>query len=505
MSETNPAAPQHLVRQIGLGSGIAVVVGSTIGSGIFKSPSGIAGQLPGPLPMLAVWVIGGLFVLCGALTLSEVGGAFPYSGGLYVYVREAYGRQAAFLFGWAQLVLLRPSSIGAVAIVFGQYFVRLFGIQEGQPGYNAWSAVMASGAILTVTIANVLGVKLGTSIQNLTVIAKVAGLLLLIVLALAIGLPHAATHFTPAIPSGSFTVPMFGLALVSVLWAYDGWADGSYISGEIVNPRKNVPRAILFGTAIIIAVYLLANLAYLSVFSVQEIGKSEIIAADSMSKLVGAWGVTFIVATVMISTFGTLSATVLTSPRIFFALSEDRLFFEPLARVHPRFKTPYVAVALCGALGITYVIAATALSGSKAFGALTDAFVIGIVPFYALSVGSVFVFRRRALIHARSAVVSQSPQRGSLPVPGALPPAPGMEDSLIDPVESGHLETHPHAYAPPVHAPLYPLTPLLFVASTIFLLGNSLVDRASRIPTLVTLGILVVGSPIYYGTIARRR
>ena len=484
MSDIKPAA-SHLVRQIGLGSGIAVVVGSTIGSGIFKSPSGIAGQLPGPLPMLAVWVIGGLFVLCGALTLGEVGGAFPYSGGLYVYVREAYGRLPAFLFGWAQLVLLRPSAVGAVAIVFGQYALRLTGRQEGQPGFNEWTAVLAVGAVGVVTIANVLGVKFGTVIQNLTTVAKTAGLLLLIVLALAIGLPHAAGHFTPAIPAGSFSVSMFGLALVSVLWAYDGWADGSYVSGEILNPRKNVPRAILFGTLIVIAVYILANLAYLSVFSVQEIGKSQTIAADSMAKLVGAGGITFIVATVMISTFGTLNATVLTAPRIFFALAEDRLFFEPLARVHPRFKTPHVAVILSGVLGILYVLAATALSGSKAFGSLTDAFVIGIVPFYALSVGSVFVFRRR-----------EKKRQAANPEP--------LDDSLIDPVERGHPETHPHPYTPSVHTPLYPLTPLLFVASTLFLLVNSLVDADSRLPTLITLGILVVGAPIYYGTIARR-
>src|SRR5579862_9781319 len=171
MAATPPIAaspPSHLVRQIGLGSGIAVVIGSTIGSGIFKSPSGIAVQLPGPLPMLAVWVLGGLFVLCGALTLGELGGAFPYSGGLYVYLREAYGRLAAFLFGWAQLVLLRPSAVGAVAIVFGQYALRLTGRQEGQPGFNEWSAALAVGAIVAVTIANVFGVRFGTLIQNLT-------------------------------------------------------------------------------------------------------------------------------------------------------------------------------------------------------------------------------------------------------------------------------------------------------------------------------------------------
>ena len=483
-----PTDTQHLVRRIGLGSGVAVVVGSTIGSGIFKSPSGIATQLPGPLPMLAIWIIGGFFVLCGALTLAEIGGAFPYSGGLYVYVREGYGRLTAFLFGWAQLVLLRPSSIGAVALVCAQYLLRLAGKDDKDPSYEIWTAVIAVGAVVIVTTANVLGVKVGTFIQNLTTIAKTAGLLVLIVLALIIGLPHAASHFTPAVPAGSFSIPMFGLALVSVLWAYDGWADGSYISGEMINPRKNVPKAVLLGTLTVIAVYLLANLAYLSVFTVGEIGKSQIIAADTMSKLVGSWGVTFIVATVVISTFGTLNATVLTSPRIFFAMSEDKLFFEPMARVHPRFKTPYISVITSGLLGTVYILAATALSGSKAFGALTDAFVIGIVPFYALSVASVFVFRRREVV-----------RRDAMPETERE-----LEDSLVDPIEVGHLETHPHPYKPSVHTPLYPITPLIFVASTIFLLVNSLIDAESRIPTLITLGLLVVGAPVYFATVAKQ-
>ena len=482
--ESEPTQSPHLLRQIGLGSGIAVVVGSTIGSGIFKSPSGIAEKLPGPIPMLSVWIIGGFLVLCGALTLAEVGGAYPYSGGLYVYVREAFGRLVAFMFGWAQLVLLRPAGVGAVAVVFGQYTLKLFGINDERPEFITWSSGIAVLGIIVVTLSNVLGVKFGTGIQNLTTVIKTAGLVVLILLALSVGLIHSGgTHFTPAMPSGSFSLPLFGLALVSTLWAYDGWADGSYVGGEMANPRKNLPKSILLGTVLVIAVYLLANLAYLSVFSIQDISRSKGIAADTMNSLVGSWGRIFITATVMISTFGTLNATVLTSPRIFFAMAEDKLFFQPLALVHPKFKTPYVSVIMSGTLGIIYVILATILSGSKAFGALTDAFVIGIVPFYALSVGSIFVFRKR-----------EKKRRKDLGIP---------EDSLIDPVEPGHLETHPHPYVPPVHVPLFPITPLLFIASTIFLLVNSLIDSDSRIPTLITLGLVAIGAPLYFGTIGR--
>ncbi|MEP6756068.1 MAG: amino acid permease, partial [Chthonomonadales bacterium] len=467
-------------------SGIAVVVGSMIGSGIFRSPADIAAKLPGPFPMLLVWVVGGLFAICGALTLSEVGGAFPYSGGLYVYIREAYGHLPAFLFGWSNL-LLQPASNGAVALVFSQYALRLAGLHPGQPGFDKWSAVLAVVALIAVTVANVLGVKLGAVIQNMTTLAKTGGLAAMIILALAIGLPHAGSHFEPMIPAGSLTFSMFGLALVSVLFACDGWMNVCYISGEVVNPRRNVPRAIVLGVGIVVTVYFLTNLAYLSVFSVTEIARSPTIAADTMSKLIGAGGVTFIVATVMMSTFGALNAGVLTSPRVYFAMSEDKLFFEPLARVHPKFATPHVAVTICGIQGIIYVLIATQLSGSKAFGALIDACVIGNLPFYAMAVGSIFIFRKR-----EKKRVLNSPVK-----------TPEIDDSLLDPVSLGHLETHPHPYLPPVKAMLFPLTPILFIGSVLLLISNSLLDSAARGPSLVVLGALAAGAPLYYATIGR--
>lgn len=484
-ARTNTGDRAHLLRQIGLGSGIAVVVGSTIGSGIFRSPSGIAEKLPSPTIMLAVWVVGGLFALCGALTLAEVGGALPYSGGLYVYLREAYGRVVGFLFGWAQLVLIRPASTGAVAVVFGQYALRLGGATDGSAGFDQKAAALAILAIMVVTVANVVGVRFGVGIQNLTTIAKTGGLLVLIVLAFALGLPKSGGHFSATSSTGGISISMFGLALVSVLWAYDGWADGSYVGGEMVNARKNLPRSIILGTLAVIGVYLLANFAYLSVLSVEQISKSSQIAADVMSSLVGGWGVVFIVATVMISTLGTLNGSVLTSPRIFFALAEDKMFFDWLGIVHPRFKTPYAAVIMTGVLGISYVLVATVLSGSKAFSSLTDAFVIGMVPFYALSVGSVFVFRRRESLRIGTS-------------------AEESDDSLVDAISAGETTSHPHTYSPPVRTPLYPVVPLLFVCSTVYLLLNSLMDAGSRIPTLVTLGIVLLGMPVFYAVIARR-
>jgi amino acid transporter len=276
---------------------------------------------------------------------------------------------------------------------------------------------------------------------------------------------------------------MFGLSLVSVLFAYDGWMNITYCGGEIANPRRNMPLSILFGVSAVAAIYITANIAYMIVSPVAEIAGSQIIAAHTMQKLVGTAGVTLIVATVMLSTFGALNAGMLSSPRIYFAMSEDRLFFEPLARVHPKFKTPYIAVGLCGILSVIYVLTGTVLSGSKAYAALIDACVVGNLPFYALAVGSIFIFRRREKKRAATAT---------------------LDDSLVDPVEPGHTEAHPHAYSPPMHAPLYPLTPILFIASTLLLLGNSFVDPTSRIPSLIVLGILATGVPIYRAAIHSR-
>jgi amino acid transporter len=438
---------QSLVRQIGLWSGVAVVIGSTIGSGIFKSPASIATQLNSPFTMLLVWVVGGLVVLCGALTLAEVGSAYPESGGIYVYIREAFGRKWAFLFGWAQLVVIRPSGVGAISLVFGQYALGLTGMSPENPSFPVLSGAIAIFGIVVTTIANIRGVQFGTLIQNLTTVAKVAGLLILIVLALLLGQEREQiVRFQPTQP---FQWSAFGLALISVFWAFDGWADGSFVGGEMVDPRKNLPRAILIGTIAVIAIYLLANIGYLSVFGYETIGKSSLIAADTFAKLVGPWGATFISACVMISTFGTLNGSLLTSPRVFYALAEDKLFHPWFAKVHEKFNTPYNSIALCGGLGTAYVVIATLFAGKQAFSSLTDAFVIAMVPFYALSVASVYVFRRNP------------------------------------------------DYKPETRTPLYPVVPMVFIGVTLVVLINSLIDPNSRIPTVITLGLVAAGLAVW--------
>ncbi|MFL5479488.1 MAG: amino acid permease, partial [Gemmatimonadaceae bacterium] len=295
VSELPPAESQFtqassLPRRLGLWSAVAVLVGSTIGSGIFRSPAGIADKLPGPLPLLAIWLTGGVFVLCGALTLAEVAGAYPRTGGVYVFIRESFGRLPAFLFGWSELVIIRAAALGAIATTFSEYLLRVLGHDPRVEPYARYVHYVAAAAILLTATFNYVGIKWGSLVQNLTTLAKTGALLLITILALVIGLPQTGGHFSPAIPAGSLSAGPFGLALVSVLWVYDGWADVSFVGGEVKDPERNLPRVLIFGTLIIIALYLLANLAYLAVLPVEQIRQSRLVAADVADKLMGAAG-----------------------------------------------------------------------------------------------------------------------------------------------------------------------------------------------------------------------
>jgi len=443
-----PDPAEKLPRQLGLLSATAVLIGSTIGSGIFRSPAGIAAKVPGALPLLSVWVAGGFFALCGALTLAEIAGAFPQTGGVYVFLREAWGRGTAFLFGWAELVVIRAASYGAISTTFAEYFFRVLGYDPSVAPTSTYVHWVAAVAIAITATLNILGLRWGSLVQNLTTAAKYGGLLFIIVLALAIGLPQSGGHFTPLLPEGSFHLGAFGLALVSVLWAYDGWEDVTFVAGEVRDPRRVMPRAIIMGTLAVVSIYLLANVAYLSVLDVQGIAHSKLVAAEVAQRLIGPAGVVFVSVTVMLSTFGTLNGSILTSPRIFFAMADDRLLFSAFGRVHPRYRTPSRAIVLSACLGVVFVL-------FLPFEDLADTFVTAIVPFLALAVLGVFRLRRRA------------------------------------------------DYDPPFRVPGYPLVPLLFVASTAALLLNAIIDPTSRVWTLIVLGIVLLGVPVYAFTVGR--
>ena len=438
-----------LPRRIGLWSAIAIVIGSVIGSGIFRSPSGIADRLPGPLAMMSVWVIGGIFALCGALTMAELASALPRTGGIYQYLKEGWGRLTGFLFGWTELVIIRAAAYGAISTTFAEYLVRVLGWDPAIAPYDQWVHYIAAAAIALTAIFNIVGVRLGALVMNLTTIAKFGGLMFIIIVAFTLGLPSGgAANFIPLAPEGSFAMGAFGLALVSALWAYDGWADLSFVGGEVKDPQRTLPRALIGGTLAVMAIYLLANLAYLSVLSIEEMRVSKLVAADVAFRLLGRPGEAFVSVVVILSTFGALNGALLTTPRIFFALADDKLFFKQVAYVHPTFKTPYVAIGMAALLGIFFVMIRT-------FEQLADTFVTAVLPFYALGVGAVFMLRRRA------------------------------------------------DYAPTFRVPGYPVVPALFVLATIYLLANALIDPSTRWQTAIVLGVILLGIPVYHATVGR--
>ncbi|NUQ11494.1 MAG: amino acid permease [Gemmatimonadaceae bacterium] len=437
-----------LPRRIGLWSAMAVVVGSTIGSGIFRSPAGIADRIPGPLPLLLIWILGGLFALCGALALSELASTIPRTGGFYAFLREGWGRLPAFLFGWGQLTIVRAASLGAIAITFAEYFVRVLGFDPTVAPYDRYAQYTAALAIAVTATFNILGVRWGSTVINVTTIAKFGGLAFIVLLALAVGWPETGGHFTPLVPEGSVQVGAFGLALVSVLWAYDGWADVTYVAGEVKDPHRNLPRAIIGGTLAVMAIYVLANIGYMAVLPIEEIRTSRLVAADVAERVIGRPGVVFVSTTVMLSTFGTLSAVLLTSPRVLFAMADDGMLFAPIAKVHPRFQTPHIAIGLVATLGLIFVLLLR-------FEKLADTFVIAMIPFYALGVAGIYRLRRR----------------------------PG--------------------YAPPFRTPGYPVVPALFIASVAYLLLNAVLDRDSRAWAVGIFAVLLAGVPVFHMTVGK--
>jgi APA family basic amino acid/polyamine antiporter len=429
-----------LVRRLGLLSSIGLVIGITIGGGIFRTPAGIATRVPDPMLMMAVWIVGGIIVLCGALAFAELSASMPETGGMYVYLREGWGRPYAFLYGWAQLVLIRAAALGGISSVFGEYFMRVFGLDP--IAHPAWADYLAAGAIIFAGATNIVGVQLGALFAGISTITKFGALALLVLAAFLMG-GDAGASFTHLASNGAAVdAGVFGLALISVMWAYDGFADLTFASGEVKDPQRNLPRAIIIGTVLIIAIYLLANAAYLYVSPIEKMASSRLIAADTMGAIFGQAGVSFIAVVVMISTFGSLMGSMLASPRIFFAMADDKMLFEPIARVHPTWQTPYVAIGLASLLGVAMVMTQT-------FEQLTDTFVLAMWPFYALSVAAIYTLRRsQPNLHRPYKVVG------------------------------------------------YPYVPAVFIAAALYLVVNALIS--DPVWTSITFGVVLLGLPVYY-------
>lgn len=328
-----------LPRKLSFFDGAALLVGSVIGSGIFVVPSLIAQRVPEPGLVIGIWIFSGLLVLCGALTLAELGAMLPESGGLYVYMREAYGSFWAFLYGWTIMLVAIPGAIAALTSAFLLY-LKLF------LPMTLWvEKTLGVALLLGLAFVNVRGAKQGAGVQNVFTVLKVAGLVGLVALAL-ITRHGDSSHFLPLLPdhfSGGL-LSAVGLAMISTLFAYDGWQFVSFVAGEIRDPQRNVPRSIILGVFIVIVVYVSASLAYIYVLGQPRIASSERVAADAMSAMIGPTGATLITLAILCSTFGAISANVLAAPRVFFAMGRDGLLFPQLAKVHPRYETPSTAI-----------------------------------------------------------------------------------------------------------------------------------------------------------------
>ena len=336
-------SPATYAPRLGLFSGTMMVVGGIIGSGIFLNPAIVAQRVRTVELTLAVWVLGGLIALIGALVYAELGARRPVAGGGYVYLRDAFGRLPAFLYAWTLLLVIATGAIAAVAVTFATYTATLLGYGQ------AARVPLAIGAILLLSAINYVGVKPGAVTQNVLTLLKLAALAVLILAGLALG--HAPTAAPlPPLPEGTAVLAV-GAALVPVLFAFGGWQQTNFIAEELIEPERNLPRALLGGVTIVVAVYLLANVAYLRTLGIAGLAASSAPAADAMRALLGPRGAGLIAAGIAISTFGFLNLVILVSPRVYRAMAADGLFFPSLARLHPRYRTPARRHPLSGRVG----------------------------------------------------------------------------------------------------------------------------------------------------------
>jgi APA family basic amino acid/polyamine antiporter len=374
-------APGTYARRIGLFSGTMMVVGGIIGSGIFLNPALVAERVRTTQLTLLVWVLGGAIALIGALVFAELGARRPVAGGGYVYLRDAYGKLPAFLYAWTLLLVIATGAIAAVAVTFAGYTATLMGYGP------AAHLPMAVGAILTLSAVNYVGVRPGAITQNIFTILKLTALAILIGTGLAAVPGSPASVTLPPLGENQLTLAL-GAALVPVLFAFGGWQQTNFVAEELIDPERNLPRALVAGVIIVVAVYLLANVAYLGTLGVSGLAQSSAPAADAVSSVFGARGRGIIAAGIAVSTFGFLNLVILVSPRVYQAMARDGLFFPSLARLHPRYRTPAAAIVFQAAWAIVLTL-------TGRYGDLLDYVVFGDWIFFAAVASTVFVFRAR--------------------------------------------------------------------------------------------------------------
>jgi basic amino acid/polyamine antiporter, APA family len=433
-----------LVRTLRQRDLLLLFIGSVIGSGIFLTPGLILQQLHGSVGFsFLVWVVGGILSLLGALTYAELSACNPEAGGLYCFIRDGFGRVPAFLYGWSLFLVIASGSVAALARAFTRYLSEIIPL-------SAPAATIVSVAMIgAVTTVNVWGTRQSSDLQNWTTFVKV--LLIVLLSAVLLSLGHHASELPAAMgatQSGSAILSSFGLAMIAVLWAYEGWQFGTYSAGEVLEPQKSFPRAFLSGSLILVALYLIANVAYLIALGPAAATMSDAIAATAATAVLGPWAGKMIALTILVSTFSATNSVILTAPRVFYAMANDNLFFKKLAEVHPHFRTPAAAVI---ALGVWSAILACAGKFAELIGGVIF---IGWI-FYGLGAAAIFPVRRA---------------------------------SQGKPI--------------PYRVPGYPLTPFLFVLAAAAIVANA-IYLAFRDPTefrnvTVAIALLLLGLPAYY-------
>ncbi len=438
-----------LERTLRLKDLVLIVVGTVIGSGIFIVPSTVLVQTDGRLGLaLFVWFAAGVLSLLGALTYGELGASDPEAGGLYVYVRDAFGPLPAFLYGWTLFFVISSGSVATLAVAFTSYLQAL--VPLGAVGVKVVPLLM----IATVAVVNVLGTRRGAALQNWTTLLKVGAILLMSVLLIALGGSGAGDASAAAVASGAAggegasglgslqVLSSVGVAMIGVLWAYEGWQYVTFSAGETVDAQRNFPRGIALGTLALIAIYLLANVGYVSALDMETAMGSGAIASDAVTALMGPTAGVLITLAILLSMFSAANGLTLTAPRVYWAMSRDGVFFRSLAEVHREFGTPAFAIVASSAWAMVL-----ALSGTFEQ-LLTYVVFVGWI-FYALGAASIFVYRRR------------QPDRPR-----------------------------------PFRVPGYPVTPALFVVAAAAIVLNTLFVQPGR--AFLGLAVVLLGTPAYY-------
>ena len=434
---TQDSKARKLPRKLGVWTGAAVVVGVIIGSGIYKIPAPVAAGTGSLTGVALVWILGGLISLFGALSVAELAAMYPDAGGPYVYLRQAFGKPLAFMFGWMWLVTT-PNSWAAQAVTFADYFGTAVALTPLE------IKLVAAALITLLSAVSYYSVGLGAWVQNLSTGAKLIGLTGLAI-ALFTFAPHTAANLA-GVTHGGILWGGVGVALVATLWAYDGWANLTALSGEMKQPQTSLPRALIIGTLVTLAVYLIMNAAFASALPFGALASSKAVASDAVTAVLGQGAGVVIVALVMVSTFGSMNGSILSDPRVFYAMAEDGLFFKSVGKIHPRFETPYVAIVFSWALAVIFIFC-------RGFLDLAEAYVLGIWPFLALSVIGLFLLRRRQPDLAR-----------------------------------------------PYRVLGYPVVPLLFVLGTFLVIGDTYYEQFRDQPLItgINLAVILVGLPIYW-------